>query len=100
MARVSWTTQALADVDDICGYIARTAPRTAVSFGQRIFAAAERLERFPLSGQMVPEIQREDIREIRLKRYRIIYRVLEGECEILTVYHGARLLESNVLVDG
>ncbi len=72
MARVSWTNQALADVDEVCAYIARSAPRTAKTFGQRIFAAAERLERFPLSGQIVPEIDRADIREIRLQRYRIV----------------------------
>ncbi len=96
MARVSWTKQALADVDEICAYIARSAPRTAKSFGQRIFAAAERLERFPLSGQIVPEIGQADIREIRLQRYRIVYRALEDETEILTVYHSARLLDPGI----
>lgn len=97
MARVSWTNQALADVDEVCSYIARSAPRTAKTFGQRIFAAVERLNRFPLAGQIVPEIGRNDIREIRLQRYRIVYRVLEEENEILTVYHSARLLDPSVL---
>ena len=55
------------------------------------------MERFPFSGQIVPEIGRDDIREIRLQRYRIVYRVLEEESEILTVYHSARLLDASIL---
>ena len=82
----------------ICEFIARDAPRTAKRFGQRIFAAVEPLQRFPLSGQIVPEFQRPDIREIHLKRYRIIYRVLdEATLEVLTVYHGSRLLDADIL---
>ena len=98
MARVRWTDQALEDVDAICEYIARDAPRTARRFGQRIFQAVETLERHPLSGQIVPERRQSDIREIRLKRYRIIYRVLDDETlEILTVHHGSRLLDVETL---
>jgi len=42
---------------------------------------------------MVPEVGREDIREFIVQGYRIIYRVLADEVEILTVHHGARLLQ-------
>ncbi len=98
MARVRWTHQALEDVDAICNYIARDAPRTAKRFGQRIFQAVEPLERFPLSGQLVPERRQSNLREIRLKRYRIIYRVLDDEIlEILTVHHASRLLDIDPL---
>lgn len=98
MARVRWTPQATEDVDNLCEFIARDAPRTAKRVGQRIFAAVKPLERFPLSGQIVPEFRRPDIREVRLKRYRIIYRVLdEDTLEILTVYHGSRLLDVDIL---
>jgi toxin ParE1/3/4 len=44
----------------------------------------------------VPELGRKDIREIIHGNYRIIYRVLPGEVEILTIHHGARLLRSGV----
>lgn len=62
-------------------------------FANRVFSAVERLELFSSSGRVVPEVGREDIREILLGNYRIIYRVLPDESEILTVYHGARLLD-------
>jgi addiction module RelE/StbE family toxin len=94
VARVRWTLQALDDVDAVCDYIARDAPRTAKRFGRRFFEAVEPLERHPHSGQIVPELRRDDIREVRLRRYRIIYRVRsEDLLEILTVWHGSRLLD-------
>jgi len=43
---------------------------------------------------MVSEIGRDDIREIILGNYRVIYRITPDEVEILTIYHGARLLDS------
>jgi plasmid stabilization system protein ParE len=42
---------------------------------------------------MFPEVGREDIRELIVQGYRIIYRVLADAVEILTVHHGARLLQ-------
>ncbi len=95
MARLSWSPQALEDVEAIRRFIARDAPRTARTFVQRIFETVERLRRFPLSGGMVPELGSEEFREIRLKKYRIIYRVADAQAvEIVTVYHGSRLLDA------
>jgi len=90
---VNWTDQALDDLDCICLFIARDSPRYARIFAQRAFEATERLEEFPLSGRMVPEVGRKDIREVILGNYRIIYRVRDEEVEILTVHHGARMLK-------
>jgi hypothetical protein len=49
---------------------------------------------FPLSGQMVPEYQREDVREIIEYSYRILYQVGDSTISILTLIHGAHLLPS------
>ncbi len=100
MAQVRWTLQAIGDVDGICEFIAREAPRTAKDFGRKLFGAAERLETFPLSGSLVPEFHSERLREIRVKKYRIIYRVLDEEnVQILAVHHGSRMLDISLLVD-
>jgi len=100
VARLRWTLQALEDVDAICEFIARDAPRTAKRFGQRFFSVVTPLERFPLAGQIVPELGRDDIREIRLKRYRIVYRVWDADTvEILTIHHSSRLLDLTELAD-
>jgi addiction module RelE/StbE family toxin len=95
MAKVTWTEQALEDLEAICLFIARDAPRYAELFADQVFKATDRLEDFPLSGRVVPEFGREDIREIIFGNYRIIYRVLTKEVEVLTVHHGAREIDSN-----
>ena len=92
MAQVTWTTQALVDLDAVCLFIARDAPRYAELFAERVFRTTDRLAEFPRSGRVVPEIGREDIRELIVQDYRVIYRVISDEVEILTVHHGARPL--------
>ena len=95
MVKVSWTDQAIEDVEAICKFIARDAPPYAKIFAQRVFTIVGRLASFPHSGRMVPELRREDIREIIYRDYRLIYRLSEDEVEILTVHHGAKLLKSH-----
>jgi len=100
MAEIIWSPEALADLDAIREFIARDAPRSATRFIQRIFDRVEQLKHFPTSGRMVPELGRANFREISVKRYRIIYRIREEQLvEIVTVYHGARLLDWQSLVE-
>ena len=56
MTRIVWTEPAIADLDSIHSYIAHDAEIYADAQIQAIFEAADRLERFPRSGRMVPEI--------------------------------------------
>ena len=93
MAQVEWTEQAIDDLDAACKYIARDAPRSADLVAARIVGAVARLEEFPRSGRVVPEVGRDDIREIIVRNYRIIYRLRSDLVEIVTVHHGARRLE-------
>jgi len=92
VVKISWTNQAIEDLDAICQFIARDAPPYARIFVQRIFTIVERLASFPRSGRVVPELKQQDIREIIYGDYRIIYRLLEDEVEILTILHSAKLL--------
>jgi toxin ParE1/3/4 len=92
MAQLRWSRQALQDVDAIAMFIARDAPRTAKRFVQLIISAVEPLARQPKMGSIVPELRDAKIREIRFRRYRIVYHQPNDDLvEILT--HGARLLE-------
>ena len=93
MATVVWTEQALEDLDSICLYIARDAPRVAQLFAGRVFDAVVRLEAFPESGRIVPEIGDPKLREVIFGNYRILYRFHDETVEILTVHHGARLID-------
>jgi len=98
MARVTWTPQSLEDIDAICEFIARDAPYYAQLFVTRVFNATDRLEIFPESGRKVPEINQQNIREIILGNYRIIYRLQGDEVQVLTVYHSARLLSLDKII--
>ncbi len=93
MARVGWTPQSLADMEAICLFIARDAPTMAGFFADRVFRATDRLAEHPRSGRVVPELRQDHLREILLGSYRIIYRLLGEDVQVLTVHHGARLLD-------
>jgi len=48
------------------------------------------------AGRIVPEFNRADIRELLIRKYRVIYRLTALDIvEILTVHHGQRLLKNN-----
>ena len=97
MARVTWTEQALDDLHAVCLFIARDTPAYASVFAAQVFRAVDRLADFPRSGRTVPELDRDEVRELIVHSYRIIYRLIPGQVEILTVHHGARPLESSEL---
>jgi len=50
---------------------------------------------------VVPEFEGLDVREVFLRSYRIVYRVLEAEIHVLTVFEGHRQFPVDaVLGDG
>ena len=90
MAQVIWAPSALDDIAAIAEYIARDSPDVASLFIRRLMEATDRLQDFPLSGRIIPEIDEPDAREIIYGAYRIMYRVNEDEVWITGVVHGAR----------
>jgi plasmid stabilization system protein ParE len=99
MAEIRWTLQALDDVESIANYIARDSSYYAQMFAIKTFDAVQRIEIFSESGRVVPEINQENIREIILGNYRIIYRLRADCAEILTVYHSVRLLNKDTITN-
>ncbi len=91
MTRVIWAPQAIEDVEAIRAYVARDSAHYADLLVERIVAAVIRLDSFPRSGRVVPEVGDESLREIVHDNYRIVYRLKWGVVEIVTVFHGARL---------
>jgi plasmid stabilization system protein ParE len=51
-------------------------------------------------GRIVPELGIENIREIIVGSYRVIYRVRHEDVQVLTVHHGARLLDTGKIQPG
>ena len=55
-----------------------------------VLEAADSLQLLSLRGRMVPEIADENVREIFVFAYRLIYEVLDEEVRIIAFLHGAR----------
>jgi toxin ParE1/3/4 len=88
---VRWTEQAVQDLRSIREFIERDSLRYGRLVAERLYDATTRIETFPRSGRTVPELGREDIRELIIGDYRIVYR-LEGELAVLlTVYRSSML---------
>ena len=83
-----WSRRARLDVRRIGDFIACDKPEAAARWVERITEAVGRLTLFPGSGRTVPEVGRDDVREIVLDGYRIIYQIRENMVIILTVFEG------------
>ena len=97
MAQVRWTPQAADDLELIADFISQDSHHYASLFVLDILQAVDRLIDFPQSGSVVPEINDPIIREVLFGDYRIIYRLRQNLVEILTVFHGSKLLDPSKL---
>lgn len=92
MARVVWTPRARIRLASHLRTIRENAgAAVAADWGNRLLHAPDALARHPKLGRMVPEVGREDIRELTVPPYRILYRLRESTCLILTVRHARQL---------
>jgi len=82
------------DLESIADFISRDSPNYARLFIIDVLESLERLPDFPKSGRIVPELKSPTIREIILGNYRVVYRLRGQIAEILTIYHGSRLLRT------
>ena len=87
---VEWAEPAVSDLEGIRDFIGRDSKHYATRFVEKVVEAVENLDKFPKIGRSVPEVEEENIRELLLHSYRIIYRVETHRISILTVIHGAR----------
>jgi len=85
--KIIWSPLALERVDEIVDYVAQENLEAARLLAIDLFGAVERLEKFPESGRIVPEGNRQNIREVIQGKYRIIYRADAKQVAILTVRH-------------
>ncbi len=90
MGKVIWAPSALEDVNSIAEYIARDSVDRAALFAVRLIEATDRLEDFPLSGRIIPEIGEPSCREIIHGNYRIMYRLVNNDVWITGIVHGSR----------
>lgn len=90
MAKIRWSVTAESDLREIEEFIAKDSVLHAVSFVDRLVESADRISRYPQAGRSVPEFNRQDLREIVYRGYRVVYLVEAEAVTILRVVHGAR----------
>jgi len=79
-------------MEAIADYIAADSPIYAGIVVKKVVHQTKALSHFPRSGRKVPEFDNEDIRELLVYSYRVIYRVEDQEVAIAAVIHGKRIL--------
>jgi plasmid stabilization system protein ParE len=97
MAEVIWTEPALQELDAIAEYIALDNPAAASQLVQEVFEKTERLEDFPQSGRIPPELPNSVYREVVAPPCRIFYREDEQQVLILYVMREERQLRAYML---
>ena len=93
--RIRWTPRARLRLAAILRTILEEdGPVVEVEWARRFLEAPNVLANNPNLGRIVPEIGREDIREIGVLPYRMIYRVSPTICHILSIRHSRRRIKS------
>ena len=97
MARLIWAEPALSDLEEIAHFIALDNPTAARRYVRKVFAAVERLKRYPNSGKRSVELPNPTYRELVVPPCRVFYRVEADSVIILYIMRSERLLRSYVL---
>jgi len=85
VTRVRWSGPAIRELEASLEFIARDNLDAAERLASAVFKAVGRLQRFPASGRMVPELDDPEIREIIHPPFRVIYQQGQEWVEILAV---------------
>jgi len=87
--RVTWSPEAVEDLESIAEYIERDSSFYAQSVVSQIIATSRKVKEFPLIGRMLPEIGDKNIRERFVYSYRLVYQIRSQQILIVAVIHQA-----------
>ena len=90
--KIFWSPLSLDRATEIAEYIAQDNPSAAIKWVETLFEKVQMLETSPQIGRTVPEVNRNDIRELIYGNYRIIYLEMNKQISILTIRHGKQKL--------
>jgi len=98
MVQVNWTEAAIGDLKDIRDHIAKDPIRYADELSARLREHSRLLSLHPRLGKAVPEVKNDQLRELVLGKYRIIYWIMtETRLEVVAVHHAKRELHTSML---
>lgn len=96
MVQIKITSKAKKDIAGIYEYILQDSYKNAELVAASIIKKIDSLKKQPDFGKIVKEFGNPTIRELKLFKYRIIYRLKTVQLvEIITIQHSSRLLNNN-----
>ena len=87
---VIWAEPAKTDLKAIHDFIASDSKYYAKKVTQDIIDRTNIIETYPAIGRKVPEIDDENVREIFIYSYRILYEIKSEKIYIIGIIHGRR----------
>jgi len=93
--KVAWSYVAIGNLIETNRYISSENPEAARKVINDIFETGNKIKEFPNKGRLVPEIRRNNVREVFCLEYRIIYRIESRRIFILTIRHMKQKLKKN-----
>ena len=96
---VRWTYTSKLDLKQIYNYIAKDSLYYAKKVINDIVEKSEQLDMFPNIGRKVEEVNEEELKEIIIYSYRLIYRIVEDGVNIVALVHCRQNLTSDMLGD-
>lgn len=92
--RLVWSPLAIARAAEAAAFIAGDKPEAARRWLEGLLECVDRLQQFPHSGRVLPEIGSPEYREIPYRSHRVIYKVQKSTVAILTVRHSKQRFDS------
>lgn len=92
---VIWSQPAKADLRAIHDFIAHNSPHYAKKVVQDIREKTDILKRLPKTGKKVAELNDEQVRELALYSYRILYEIKDKGVFVLAIVHKRRDLKAD-----
>ncbi len=89
---IVWSVWASDDLVAIAEHISRDSEVYAATVVREIVAAARSLRVLAERGRRVPEYDDPSVRELIVRKYRLVYRVHPERVDVLRIIHGAREL--------
>ncbi len=92
--KVVWSPEAVEDIRLIAEYIERDSGFYSRAVVRKILDVSRSIINLPLRGRVVPEVGDDNIRELFVYSYRVIYQIQKSQILIVAVIYGKRLFEN------
>ncbi|MDY0132363.1 MAG: type II toxin-antitoxin system RelE/ParE family toxin [Desulforegulaceae bacterium] len=96
--KIIWSPLAIDKTSAIADYIAMNNRSAAEKWIEKVFSKVTLLKESPKMGRIVPEINKNQFREILYGNYHIIYHIEKDQISILTIRHSKQILPINEII--